>query len=48
LYGFYKSYRQIDDNPLLVDPSTGAVQHFRGSDELDFLDEIRQAADAPT
>jgi hypothetical protein len=39
LYGFYKSYRQLNDNPLLVDPSTGAVQRFQESDDLDFFEQ---------
>jgi hypothetical protein len=39
LYGFYKTYRQVNDNPLSVDPSTGAVHKFKGSDEANFFDE---------
>ena len=29
MYGLYRSYRQIYDNPLLIDPLTAAYDHFK-------------------
>ena len=48
LYGFYKSYRQINDNPLIMDLSTGAIDYLMPKDDFNIIEDIRWAVDDPT
>jgi len=43
LYGFYNSYRQIYDNPLVIDLSTGAADIFRPKDDEEIIQEIKDS-----
>lgn len=41
LYGYYWSYRQLDDNPLVIDHSTHAVEHFKPIDDENLIEDIK-------
>lgn len=41
LYGYYRSYRQIDDNPLVIDHSTDAVEHLKPVDDETFIEDLK-------
>lgn len=41
-YGFYKSYRQINDSPLILDTSTDVIDYFTVKDEMAIFEELSQ------
>lgn len=41
-YGFYKTFRQINDNPLVLDTSTDVIDYFTEKDEMAIFEELSQ------
>lgn len=43
LYGFYRTYRQIDDDPFSIDHSTDAIEHLKTADDEELFEDIKHA-----